>query len=676
MQLWRKTISVRAPRSILARGCARTVVLATILLLHLGTTTLAGWFNTTWPYRRPVELIWDDQRAVGDEVAMIAFYTGGHHKPNGEDIRVALPDGELVPSRAIMTGPGDQVRVLFAPVKTQRKYYAYFGGDKLDPLPPKLRDWKPGRGLLLEMRAFGGGPTENPRAMEQTFEKAQPVLGRTMIDRPFLGSNPFGEQEATISKLSGSFFVPQEGEYVFAMAVDDQASLWLDGKPVLFARIGPNDSRQNTKVNLNRGPHPFLLHHVNHSGPGWFTVAWKTPQMSNFDVLPRDAFGFVIRGNAGALEMNDKVLIADFTPDYQAECFFADRYAHRVQFTANVPKTTTPPKFEWDFGDGQKASGQKVDHVFLTEGIFPVRLTVRLGANADVQTDRVQVSRDYENIGNPANEEPPVQSKLVEGYDLPALSPAALTAATWLHLRANRINAALDAADQLVQVKTHSDAKDTQAVMRELTKTALNAGKIDPILKIWQKVPDGSDLRGAQGRIEGQILLWWKADFDAAVKLLAQRQDAYGRRLYGQALILSGKPAEGKTVLESLPAEEAPEKQVAVSGAMARTTEYFITEGDVETGEETWEKWQQRYPSDFLEGYSTLLRVKLIEKRNQPKPAAKVAEAFASAFPTNSYAPALLDQASRLLEKSDPPKSKALRELLKTKYPEDPLSNR
>ena len=102
--------------------------------------------------------------------------------------------------------------------------------------------------------------------------------------------------------------------------------------------------------------------------------------------------------------------------------------------------------------------------------------------------------------------------------------------------------------------------------------------------------------------------------------------------------------------------------------------ELFIRDKDVESGEEAWETWQLRSPVDFLEGYSVLLSVKLVELRKLTVPAAKVAEAFADAVPGSSYSPKLLDEASRLLKSSDPTKSAELHETLKKRYPEDPLS--
>ena len=112
--------------------------------------------------------------------------------------------------------------------------------------------------------------------------------------------------------------------------------------------------------------------------------------------------------------------------------------------------------------------------------------------------------------------------------------------------------------------------------------------------------------------------------------------------------------------------------KMATSGAARQGV--FLPFIIVESGEDAWDKWQARFPTDFLEGYSVMLRTKLMELRKRPDAAAKVAEAFAAAEPLSPYAPQLLDRASKLLIAADPPKSQALRQLLKQKYPEDPLS--
>ena len=175
----------------------------------------------------------------------------------------------------------------------------------------------------------------------------------------------------------------------------------------------------------------------------------------------------------------------------------------------------------------------------------------------------------------------------------------------------------------------------------------------------------------------GKLLLWQTADFPKAVQALqpyANGGDTVLRRQYADALILNQNAAEGRKILQSFPVNEQPGRQAAKSGALARTIEYYIETKDWETGEAQWENWQQQFPADFMEGYSIVLKTRLMELKGAPKAAAGVAEAFAKAVPGSSYAPQLLSRAAKLLETTDATRSQSLVKLLKDRYPEDPLS--
>ncbi len=119
------------------------------------------------------------------------------------------------------------------------------------------------------------------------------------------------------------------------------------------------------------------------------------------------------------------------------------------------------------------------------------------------------------------------------------------------------------------------------------------------------------------------------------------------------------RPSWGAKVLDAIQVKDDAARRVAVSGAVARTIEAFLEDKDWESGDDTWDDWMTRFPSDFLGGYAVWLKVRLIETRGSPAVAAKLAEAFVMAVPTSAYAPRLLDKAAKLLEKSDSAKSTA-----------------
>jgi hypothetical protein len=274
---------------------------------------------------------------------------------------------------------------------------------------------------------------------------------------------------------------------------------------------------------------------------------------------------------------------------------------------------------------------------------------------------------------------------LVLGYDVAKLRVGWLGWATWLHLKAKKTDGLLKVMQRLAAETTLPDPSVAVGAMREGTRDAFVQGKGAAAMAVWDLVPRDSNLQPRAVKRQATFLIWWMADFAKAIKVLEpyvdkpeadpESDDASSlQRLYGEALVLNQQFEKGAKILRELPGEGKPERRAVISGAMARSIEHYIDEGDWETGETVWENWQAKYPSEFLEGYSVVLRTRLMEIRKANDAAAKVAEAFATAVPNSSYAPQLLDKASKLLASSDRSKSDALRELLKKRYPEDPLS--
>lgn len=648
---------------------------AIVFAFLLGARPAHAWFDAAWPFRREVSVAWEADRAAGTELAVAEVYTAGHHKPDGSDIRVASDDGKVVPSRLLGVGPGDFVRVVFSLAKGQRKYHVYFGNANPPAKPKGTEDVVYHGGLLMEMREFPGGAVTNPEQIIAAFDHAKTPIGNSMIPSLFIGRNPFGEQQQWISRFTGGIFAPLMGEYVFAISADDRGLLMLDGKPLVYAPNNTGDARYNAKIVLSRGWHEVTAYHLNLGGEGQISVGWARPDTPKFEVISKQFFGMLYPSTPGSLEEIRKTLVADFKVEYLGESLYAGHYSNRYRFTINALKTI-PPAYEWDMGDGQTAQGNSVDHVYLSDGVYPIRLTARIGANSDTQTTQFAAHRSYD-AEKPQIDEAPVHSKIVETYQLEKIPPAQLPWAVLLHERAQKGEPMLAAANRLAHTATGYDAQAGLEALKDATTQALSSNRLQEMLKVWDAISADSAMQPGASLAYAQLLVWRAADFDKACKILAPQsksKDTAIIRLYGQALILNNKPDEGRKILEALPLEGPADRQAAISGAMTRTIEFYISQSDAETGEEWWDKWQRQYPAEFLEGYSVLLRIRLMEIRKAPETAAKVAEAFAKAVPHSSYAPSLLDYASRLLVTTNPAKSAELRKTLKEKYPEDPLS--
>ncbi len=649
-------------------------MLALLITVAVVPACQAAWFDADWTCRRPVQITWDDQNPTGEDLASCLFYTDGHALPNGEDVRVATEDGKLVASHVLMAGPGDRIRVVWAMQKGVRNYEIYFGNPTPAPPPAGLDDVGYKSGLLLETRVWTGGEVHNFKQMEASWARSKPVLGKMMTDSVFLGYNPFGPQEQWISKFSGSLNVPQDGDYLFAVAADDAGALYIDGNPLVFAPLGGGDIRYHATTRLTQGRHDFVVYHVNFASQAYISVGWKRTEMPRVEVIHREAFGICYAGISGPLEIHNKPLVADLAVNQMGECYFKDDYSFHYRFTARA-SIAAANKFDWDFGDGQTSTKPETDHVYLTAGIFTVKLTAHAGPNSDTQVCKVAVDRNYAHILDVREDQPAILSGIAQEYDLNAVAADELPRLVQLYVTAEQPSAALRPADTIAAASRHTDSAKALAALVDLEKQLIAGGHPEYAVEIWDRVPAGSDLNpGAAGRA-AELALWWTGDFAKAVALLkpfAERPPL--RRQYGQALVLAGQVDEGRKLLESLASNEPPNRKAALSGAAARSVEFFITSNDAESGEEAWNKWMARFPTDFLEGYSVMLRTRLTELRKRPAAAAKLAEAFAAAEPASPYAPQLLDRASRLLATTDATKSAALRQLLKQKYPEDPLS--
>jgi hypothetical protein len=584
-----------------------------------------------------------------------------------------------VASRLVGVGPGDEVEIVFNAQKAVRDYFVYFALSKpRSEMTPALNSRAMnGGGLLLEVRASPGRLPENAAEFEAAFDRSPRVIGRRVISRPFVGANPFGNGQSSISRASGKLYAPLEGNYILALSANARGALYIDGKPLVFARHQVGDVRFQGQARLDRGWHDFALYQITHNEHYLFSAGWKRPDTAGYDVIGREFFGLVAGAAAGPLEQPTKPVTADAKVIYQGECFVLQGYLHRYRFeVASTLRNPARLQCTWDFGDGQTATGREVEHVFLTPRTYAVTVTAKTAEHSDTQTFRLGVDRNWETIARPPTDEPTLDSRAVAAYDLSKLPPEQMPWAVLLHLRAGNLDAGIAAAKAMVLAPKGGNRPLAIKALGELRDAAIEQKAAGRLREVYDAIPKDSELQPRASAAFAEVLMYQQGQFPAALKAIDGASDAGddARRVYGQALLLNGRLDEATKVLEGLPVASSRQKAAALAGAMARTIEFYVQEKDVEHGEEAWEKWMAAFPAEFLEGNAALLRVKLMQLRGNAVPAARLAEAYANANPKSAYASRLLDEAAKLLEKSDPAKATALKQTLKQRYPEDPLS--
>lgn len=660
----------------LGRSCSLLVVL---VLLVPATTRSAGaeWLDRALPLRRGIEL---PPGSRGETVVVATIATAGRHLPDAADLRIADESGRVAPLRVLQVGPGDTVRVAFLSRGAGRRYYAYFGGDA-KALPRAAEPLVAGGGLLWESRALEGGDPQNPRQFQALWERSgQRPLGATFIDRLYVGVNPVADNARTITRISGSIEVPSDGKYTIAASADDRAAVFIDGQPVVMARALVGDTRFSGEVTLQRGRREITVYLVDFGGDCRLSVLWRPPAARRFEPISPELFGpMPVTARTLPLEEIRSELVADFESEYLDECFAANALSHRVRF---VGRSTAPPRasvqYEWDFGDGQTARGGQVEHVYLAPGEYAVTVTARAVAMKDSRTTRLRIDRVYGADAKVREASVDGHASVVAGYDVARIPETQLPQALLLFARGRKLDQVPPALGRLLSLRQHASVERSSEALREAVALLVAEKRFDELKRSFEAIPGRGNLSAVIGPLVADVLVWRAGEPATAVRLLERLSAGSEREVklaWAEALLFNGQRGEAQKVLEAITERDTAAKRVAISGAMARNVEFFVEQRDREAGEAEWHRWMRRFPLDLLDGYSVLLRVRLVE-RDFPEAAARAAEAFVSAVPDSAYAPQLLDRAARLVEKSDPARGDDLRKRLRERYPESPEANR
>ena len=271
-----------------------------------------------------------------------------------------------------------------------------------------------------------------------------------------------------------------------------------------------------------------------------------------------------------------KTLTADFDIDREGECFFADGYSQRYRFAAYAPKVAAKLTYEWDFGDGQTSNVPETQHVYLTDGIYPVKLTVHAGANSDTQTIRLAVSRDY----SASITAPWTTWRSMPGWWRPTTFREPdnwMPRLGWLESKAGNLGQALTACEKVAQATAAHRQCWMRATAPGIHRQAAEKGQLEAALKVWEAVGNDSDLQPAATACFSRMLLWWAGDYARALQVLQPYSsgDAANsailplKRLYAEALLLNQKADDARKMLSSLPIEGDKNHEAAVSGASA-----------------------------------------------------------------------------------------------------------
>lgn len=672
----------------------RNAVLATVILLAAlpALADPAPWWNADWACRREVTVkSVPDTGLPGEEVGVATFFTGGLMAADGQDIRVTTRANEPVAHRVLMVGPGDQVRVAFALRKGTTAYYVYFGNAKA-PMPDKELDIQ--RGVLMESYEYPAGPVARLEQVRRLFQQAKPLIGRDFRENIFIGHNPFGPQNQICTRYTIHLVAPEEGEYTFAISSSD-ASFLLENGEILIANPGRHppqrDISQRKTTRLSKGLHKLEMLHVNVGGDPIAVLAWKAPADGRVWTIPPAAFAPVAQASLGVFEQRGQALAADFGITHAGEAFVENRYYQRYIFR-DFTSLGKPAdlKLAWDFGDGQTSTKATVEHVYLAPGLYTVKLTAISGTATLTRINKVLVSREWDKVTVNALDGPKVHGQIVAGYDFSKLPQADYLPAGELFSRC-QMGAPLTALAEAMLARGSAGPESLQRVLtlacQEWRQGKQPGRAVSALLK--GAAMSRSPAVGAElAVLAGQITLEDLNQPDEAMKLFESATRKYAeltaspalraaRIGIGQVWRIRGDYDKAREVFSKVPRASGDAgyvKEAVRRGDLARHVEEYLRTSQLEDAATALDNWEDEFPLDRLEGYSTQMRVELLRKQKRWSEVVSQADALVKVNPKSNYAPRLLLEladACDQLKQSD--KAKAARERVVKEYPESSL---
>jgi tetratricopeptide (TPR) repeat protein len=645
--------------------------LAGLLLLLIGADSqTAPWHLPQWHERAIVTVPKSADAQV--DTAAVRVLCQGHARPDGADLRVLDAAGSPVPFQVAFHDSARYSLISFRSANAEPPFYIYFGNPQaaraaeqilVNPAPgagPPQAAWVPHYGLVYATLRRPEG--DNPKTVAElaAMLNASPAQDGARYQRSIAdGFNPFGSSDNYLSVYRGWMRIAVAGVYRFCTASNEASFSFLDGKELIHwpgrhtAERGEHGEK-NAEVTLSAGWHYVEYYHEEVALQQMAFLGWSPPgaEQGKFSGLPEDVFpaphdATVIdyQTAQGPALRFEPTIIDTLWPETRLEGQYT-----RVEFRAaeGTPAgAAAVTNYQWDFGDGQTATGPRVEHVYLTLGKFPVKLSAS-SSSGNLAAEWPLVVYDVQHVTDEVREAGPADyAKLVAGYDRGRLDAASLRELAHLLADAEQPQEALKVGQEFVDRFSGSHAERTPEVRRLMADCALRLGKgsldeaitnylasltdaappaerFDVLARLIRLVGIDRDQVEKSRQISAQAeAAFKKARLDEAglsayrncliaagdVQLWhARRDDA--RSLYRKAEALSARPVSAQV-------------RSAQVGAYPGLLADFIDSGDYGAALDVVDRWERAFPTEKLSGQTFFWRGKLLALRDQHEQAAR-----------------------------------------------------
>lgn len=623
------------------------------------------WHLNGWSARAVVEI----PAPLADktvDTAAVKILCQGRAKPDGSDYRVLDAAGKPIPFQLTFHDASRYTLLSFRAANPGQRYFVYFGNPAakraaeevvVDPAPgagaPKGA-WVPRHGLVLQTIQRPEG--DNPRTvaeMARLIAGSKQKYGARYQRRVADGYNPFGPSDYYISIYRGWINIPKAGKYQFCTISNEASFSFLDGKELVHwpgrhtVERGARGEVHAT-VDLTGGLHHLEYYHEEVTLEQMAYLGWRpSADAGPFSPIPESIYtephAAVVRRTEDAA---GKPLLT-FEPVITDSVWPTDRSQGqytRCRFRAGegLPQGT---KYQWDFGDGQTATGAETEHVYLTPGNDSVKLTARGTAGTLTATWPLLVF-ELEHVTDQFKEgRPKDYAKLARTYDRKKLDAPALQELAHLFAESEAPAEAATVGKEFIQ--RFKDAKPlVLARMRRLVADcALREGKgsLDEAIATYRQavvkeMPAAEQLDVLTRLI--RLVGIERNQPDRAAKIIGQAEEvvknarvddevqaAYRRVVIaaGDVLLWQGKnTSAGQLYVRAERLRETfipPQVKAARVGAYPNSLREYIASGNLGAALDLVDRWEETFPTDKSKGHTFFWRGKILALRDQPKEA-------------------------------------------------------
>jgi tetratricopeptide (TPR) repeat protein len=648
-------------------------VVGILALITCPARAAEPWRLPDWTARAVVEIHTPSTEADVD-AAGVKIVCQGRAKPDGADYRVLDAAGKPFPFQLDFHDAEHYSLLTFKADNPKQKFYVYFGNPKATraaeqtpdfPAPgggPPTGGWVPHADFVYQTidRPHTADITkehdpDNIAEMTKLIADSKAKDGARWQRRVADGYNPFGSSEYYISIYRGWVRVPKAGPYQFCTVSNKASFSFLDGKPLIHWPGQHTVERGargevNAKVDLTAGLHYLEYYHETTPLEHMAYLGWRpsgdagqfSPIPESFYTAPHTAVVTAYEDAKGPLLTFEPVIVDSVWPVERNEGQYT-----RVRFTAGkTPPLLEGTKYQWEFGDGQTATGPEVEHVYLTLGLQTVTLMAQ--GPAGTQTTRWPLSIfEIEHVVDQFKEGRPTDyAKLVKGYDRNKLSADALKELQHLLAEGDDPAEAVEVGKTFLQRFPNAEPLTQGRVRRLMADCAvrMDKGNLDEAIANYEaalvkETPavEKLDVLAHLIRLVGvqreqpekAAPIFAKADETAkSAKVDDEVQAAYRRAVIamGDVRLWQGKLDDARSLYaraEKLGAFIPSQVRAARLGAYPDSLQEYLDVGNTGAALDLVDKWDEKFPTEKPNGHSFFWRGKVLMRRGQPADAVR-----------------------------------------------------